>query len=133
MYMRVARAVAMAGTCDRAQVGSVIVRRGAILGTGFNGSASGDRHCDDVGHLMINGHCHRAIHAELNAILNAAKSGAEVYGSTMFVTHRPCYRCIQHLVNAGISRVFYGAEYGDPDRAWRSLVRDTGIAVRRIK
>lgn len=113
MYMRIANAVSASGTCGRAQVGAVLVKNSCVIGTGYNGSAKGDGHCDDMGHIMESGHCIRTVHAEENAILNAAKNGVSTQGATMFSTHRPCYRCCQRLINAGISRVIYEREYGD--------------------
>lgn len=133
MYMRIAKAVAKSGTCDRARVGAVLVRNGAVIGTGYNGSARGDVHCDDVGHLMSGGHCIRTIHAEENAILNAAKNGAQVYGSTMFCTHRPCYRCIQRMINAGVASFFFDKEYGKMDKNTKDLIEAGLVTLEKVK
>lgn len=127
--MRIARAVATAGTCDRAKVGAVLVKNGAIIGTGYNGSARGDLHCATSGHIMHAGHCVRTIHAEENAILNAAKSGTSTLGATLFCTHEPCYRCCQRLINAGISRVYYWKSYGKYDEARAALCTRSELAM----
>jgi dCMP deaminase len=131
MYMRVAKAVGASGTCDRARVGSVIVKNSCIIGTGYNGGAKGDHHCDTHGHIMVNGHCHRAVHAELNAILNAARNGVSTIGATIFCTHEPCYRCCQHLINAGISVAWYDKAYGKPDKHKEELLRLTGMVLEK--
>jgi len=111
--MSIAEQVATRATCDRAQVGVVIVRPdNTICSTGYNGSARGQAHCDDVGHLMQDGHCVRALHAEGNALDWAQEC---LSGYTLYTTHRPCRHCAQRIVNRGISRVVYGQDYGDGD------------------
>ncbi|MFN2114115.1 MAG: deoxycytidylate deaminase [Anaerolineae bacterium] len=110
-FMDIARAVASRSTCDRATVGAVLVRDKRILTTGFNGSPSGQEHCDDVGHLLVNGHCVRTIHAELNAIIQAALHGISLRGATCYVTHFPCHGCAKALANSGLARLVYGEPY----------------------
>ena len=112
LYLRIAKAVSRSGTCGRLQVGSVIAKDKVVLGIGFNGSAKGDDHCDTHGHIMDNGHCLRAIHSEENAIINAARSGTSTIGSIMVCTHKPCYRCLQRIINAGIIKCYYNEDYG---------------------
>jgi deoxycytidylate deaminase len=73
-----------------------------ILTTGFNGSPAGQGHCDEIGHLMVDGHCVRTIHAETNAIIQAALHGVSTKGATCYVTHLPCINCTKALINAGI-------------------------------
>ena len=111
-FMTIARAVSARSTCDRAHVGAVLVRDKRILTTGFNGSPAGLPHCDDVGHLMIDGHCVRTIHAEANAIIQAALHGVSTNGATCYVTHFPCLNCTKMLINAGIVRIVYNVAYG---------------------
>lgn len=110
-FMDIASVVASRSTCDRACVGAVIVRDKRILTTGFNGSPTGQPHCDDVGHLLVNGHCVRTIHAELNAIIQAALHGISLKGSTCYVTHFPCHGCAKALANTGLDRLVYGEPY----------------------
>jgi dCMP deaminase len=110
-FMDIASAVASRSTCDRASVGAVIVRDKRILTTGFNGSPTGQPHCDDVGHLLINGHCVRTIHAELNAIIQAALHGISLKGSTCYVTHFPCHGCAKALANTGLDRLVFREPY----------------------
>ena len=110
-FMKIANAVSERSTCDRAQVGCVLVLDKRILTTGFNGSPAGQPHCDEVGHLIVEGHCVRTIHAETNAIIQAALHGVSTKGATCYVTHYPCMNCAKALVNAGISRLVYSNPY----------------------
>ena len=110
-FMKIAAAVSERSTCDRAMVGCVLVLEKRILTTGFNGSPAGQAHCDEVGHLLVDGHCVRTIHAETNAIIQAALHGVSTRGCTCYVTHFPCINCAKVLVNAGIVRLVYGIDY----------------------
>jgi dCMP deaminase len=110
-FMKIAAAVSERSTCDRAMIGCVLVLEKRILTTGFNGSPSGQAHCDEVGHLMVDGHCVRTIHAETNAIIQAALHGVSTKGCTCYVTHFPCINCAKVLVNAGIVRLVYAVDY----------------------
>lgn len=117
-FMRMAREASTRATCDRKHVGAVIVRDKSVLATGYNGSIRGLPHCDDVGHLMIDNHCARTVHAEMNAIAQAARNGTSIDGSTIYVTAFPCLGCMKVLANAGIVRVVYGELYRlDPESA----------------
>jgi len=111
--MNVAREVATRATCDRKHVGAVIVRDRCILATGYNGSIRGLEHCDEVGHMMEDGHCVRTIHAEANAIIQAARNGTRIDGSTIYVTASPCWPCFRMVANAGITRIVFGEFYRD--------------------
>ena len=111
--MRIALVVATRATCDRRNVGAVIVRDKTILSTGYNGSIRGLPHCDEVGHLMEDGHCVRTVHAEANAIAQAARNGVRIAGATVYVTASPCWACFKLIANAGIVRVVYGEFYRD--------------------
>lgn len=110
-FMKIAHVVALRSTCDRATVGTVMVLDKRILTTGFNGSPTGLPHCDETGHLMVDGHCVRTIHAEANAIIQAALHGVSTKGSTCYVTHFPCIQCAKMLINVGIVRIVYDQEY----------------------
>jgi len=115
--MKIASAVSERSTCDRAMVGCVLVRDKRILTTGFNGSPAGQAHCDEIGHLMVDGHCVRTIHAETNAIIQAALHGVSSRDATCYVTHLPCINCTKALINAGITRIVYGNAYRVDDNA----------------
>jgi dCMP deaminase len=114
-FLRIAHVVGERSTCDRAHVGCVLVVDKRILTAGYNGSPTGQEHCDDTGHLLVNGHCVRTIHAETNAIIQAALHGVSTKGATCYVTHFPCISCAKALINAGIVRIVYDAAYNiDP-------------------
>lgn len=112
-FMEIAKVVASRATCDRKHVGAVIVRDRTILSTGYNGSIRGLPHCDEVGHMMENGHCVATIHAEANAILQAAKNGVAIDKSEIFITASPCWPCFKLIANAGIKRIVFGEFYRD--------------------
>jgi dCMP deaminase len=111
--MRIAREVATRATCDRKHVGAVIVRDRSILATGYNGSIGGLPHCDEVGHLMQDGHCVRTIHAEANAVIQAARNGVRIEGAGIYVTASPCWSCFKMIANAGLRRIVFGEFYRD--------------------
>lgn len=110
-FLKIAFAVSERSTCDRAFVGCVLVLEKRILTTGFNGSPAGLAHCDEVGHLLVEGHCVRTIHAETNAIIQAALHGVSTKGCTCYVTHFPCINCTKVLINSGIVRLVYSEDY----------------------
>ncbi len=112
-FMRIAVQAATRSTCDRKHVGAVIVRDKTILSTGYNGSIRGMRHCDDVGHVMENDHCVATVHAEANAIIQAAKNGMGIDGGELYTTASPCWNCFKLLANAGIRKVYFGEFYRD--------------------
>ncbi len=112
-FMAIARVVASRSTCDRKFVGAVIVRDRTILSTGYNGSIRGMPHCSEVGHLMEDNHCVATIHAECNAIIQAAKNGVSIDGAAIYVTASPCWNCFKTIVNGGIRRIVYGEFYRD--------------------
>lgn len=122
MFMKIAQIVSARGTCDRAQVGAVIAHEGRVISIGYNGSAPGAPHCDDVGHQMVNGHCVRTRHAEINAINFAAKLAdwtGERLDVDLYVTHLPCVDCAKYIAhinkdkehNLNIKSVIYGRKY----------------------
>ncbi len=111
--MAIARVIASRATCDRKQVGAVIVRDRSILATGYNGSIRGLPHCDEVGHLMEEGHCVRTVHAEANALVQAARNGVRIEGGDIYVTASPCFNCFKLIANSGITRIVFGEFYRD--------------------
>lgn len=119
-FMTITRQVAERSTCKRAKVGAVIVRDKNILATGYNGAPSGMPHCLDLGCLIYesktpNGeteeNCFRTIHAEMNAIAQAAKNGSSIKDASIYITHTPCIHCLKVLVNTGIKQIYYEAPY----------------------
>ena len=119
-FLTITRNVAERSTCTRAKVGAVIVRDKNILATGYNGAPAGMPHCIDAGCLVytsrtptgeIEENCFRTIHAEINAIAQAAKNGASIRDADIYITHTPCIHCVKVLINTGIRRIFYEREY----------------------
>ena len=135
-FMQIAHLVATRATCPRRSVGALIVREKRILCTGYNGAPKGLPHCPILGPTndwpvgcLRAGHCIRALHAEQNAILQAAIFGIPCEGSSMYVTDQPCNMCAKMIINAGITRVVYQGDY--PDEFSKELFRDGSIDVRR--
>jgi len=125
--MTITRQVAERSTCPRAKVGAVIVRDRNILATGYNGAPAGLPHCTEVGCLIyesrapggeLESNCYRSIHAEINAITQAAKNGAAIAGADVYVTHSPCIQCMKVLVNTGVKTVFYERPYKLDTLGW---------------
>lgn len=124
-FIELAENVATRGTCDRAYVGCVLVNdENRIVSTGYNGSISGNAHCDEVGHTMRDGHCIATIHAEMNALLYCAKDGISVKGCKAYVTHFPCLNCTKALIQAGISKIYYRHAYRIDDYALELLKKN---------
>jgi dCMP deaminase len=130
-FMMIAVQAATRSTCDRKHVGAVIVRDKTILSTGYNGSIRGLPHCDDIGHLMENGHCIATVHAEANAIIQAAKNGVAIDGADIYVTASPCWNCFKLIANSGIKRIFYGEFYRD--NRIISVARKARIQLKQVK
>ena len=129
-FMQIAQVVASRATCDRKLVGALLVRDRMILSTGYNGSIRGMPHCDEVGHLMENGHCVATIHAEANAILQAAKNGVRIEGADIYTTASPCWPCFKLIANAGLGRIVYGEFYRD-DRMF-TVAEKLGITLVQV-
>ena len=126
-FMNIAREASTRSTCDRKHVGAVIVRERTILSTGYNGSIRGMPHCDDVGHEMEGGHCVATLHAEANAIIQAARNGVNISGAEMYTTASPCWNCFKLIANAGILKIHYGEFYRD-ERSLR-VAKQAGIEL----
>lgn len=135
-FMQIAEIVKTRSTCLRRQVGAVIVKDHRIITTGYNGAPSGLKHCTEIGgcerqRLNIpSGQRHelcRALHAEQNAIIQAAKIGVSTEGATIYITLQPCVICAKMLVNAGITRIVHKGEY--PDALSSSILEEAGIEI----
>ena len=112
-FMNIAQEVATRSTCPRKSVGAVIVRDKRILSTGYNGSIRGLPHCTDIGCDIQDSHCIATVHAEANAIIQAARNGVCIDGADMYVTASPCWNCFKLIANSGIIRIYYGEFYRD--------------------
>jgi dCMP deaminase len=126
-FMNLAVQAATRSTCPRKSVGAVIVRDKTVLSTGYNGSIRGAPHCTEVGCMMENDHCIRTVHAEANAIVQAARHGIRIEGSQIYVTASPCFSCFKLIVNAGIGTVYFGEFYRD--EAVLRFADELGIAL----
>ena len=111
--MNLAVQAATRSTCPRKHVGAVIVRDKTILSTGYNGSVRGAPHCDEAGCMMENGHCVRTVHAEANALIQAARHGIRLEGAEIYVTASPCFDCFKLIANAGLTAIYFGEFYRD--------------------
>ncbi|AGK60318.1 Deoxycytidylate deaminase [Archaeoglobus sulfaticallidus PM70-1] len=134
-FMSIAKLVASRSTCLRQNVGAVIVKDKRILSTGYNGAPTGLAHCLDIGCLreelnIASGERHelcRAVHAEQNAIIQAAVHGVSIAGATLYTTHQPCIMCAKMIINAKIKKVIYGKKY--PDERGLQFLKDANIEI----
>ena len=138
-FMEIAEIVKTRSTCLRRQGGAVIGKGNRIITTGYNGAPSGLRHCTDIGgcereRLHIpSGQRHelcRALHAEQNAIIQAAKLGVSIDGATLYCTHQPCSVCAKMIINAGIRRVVY--QEGYPDSFSLDIFEEAKVQLERF-
>lgn len=137
-FMDITTLVAKRSTCLRRAVGAVIVKNRRILATGYNGAPAGIAHCGEIGCLreklnVASGQRHelcRGIHAEQNAIIQAAYHGVSIQGGTLYCTNLPCSICTKMLINAGIQEIFY--EEGYADELSQSLLEEAGIVPRQL-
>ncbi|MCX7765281.1 MAG: cytidine/deoxycytidylate deaminase family protein [Candidatus Sumerlaeia bacterium] len=137
-FMEIARTVSTRSTCLRRKVGAIIVKEKRILTTGYNGSPAGTLHCLDIGCLreqlrIPSGERHelcRGLHAEQNALLQAAIHGVSVKDSMVYATSQPCSLCAKMLINAGITRIVYEGDY--PDGLALSLLHEAGICLEKF-
>lgn len=134
-FMEIARLVASRSTCLRRQVGAVMVKDKNILTTGYNGTPSGIAHCSEVGCLrqqlgVPSGERHelcRGLHAEQNAIIQAAKHGVNIDGATLYCTNSPCIICSKMLINSGIRKIVCWDGY--PDQLAQGMLAEAGIEL----
>ncbi|MHA1518514.1 MAG: deoxycytidylate deaminase [Alphaproteobacteria bacterium] len=134
-FLRIANEVAKRSTCLRRHVGALLVRDKRILATGYNGAPSGLPHCSEVGCLreqrqVPSGERHelcRGLHAEMNAIIQAAKHGICIDRATLYCTNTPCSLCAKMLINCGVTRVVASGPY--PDEMAREMMSQAGIAL----
>lgn len=110
-FLKLAMLASERSTCPRMHCGCVLVRDRFVLATGYNGSLPGQPHCDDVGCLIVDNHCVRTNHAEINALIQAVNHGVNVQGATAYVTNMPCTTCAKALIGAGIKRVVVFSDY----------------------
>ena len=112
-FLKLAMLASERATCPRMHCGCVLVTHKNVIATGYNGSIPGDDHCEDVGCLIVDNHCVRTVHAEMNALVQAAKRGHAVEGATAYITNMPCTSCAKALISAGVKRVVVFSHYHD--------------------
>lgn len=110
-FLKLAMLVSERATCPRMHCGCVLVKDKRILSTGYNGSIPGDVHCEDDGCYIVDNHCIRTIHAEMNALLQCSVHGVSTQGATAYVTNMPCTNCAKSLVTAGIKEIVIFSDY----------------------
>lgn len=125
-FMAQSQLLSLRSTCPRLKVGATIVRDKRIIAGGYNGSVSGSDHCLDQGCYVVDNHCIRTVHAEVNALLQCAKFGVPTEGAEMYITHFPCIHCAKSLIQAGISKVHYAKDYKNHPYAV-DLFKEAGI------
>ncbi len=134
-FMNIAHVIASRATCLRRQVGAVLVKDNHILASGYNGAPAGLKHCLEIGCLrdeqnIPSGQRHelcRGLHAEQNALIQAAVHGVAIEGSTIYTTHQPCVLCAKMIINAGIKRVVFAGSY--PDEMARQMFAEAGVEL----
>ncbi|WEV44976.1 ComE operon protein 2 [Streptococcaceae bacterium ESL0687] len=124
--------LSLRSTCTRLEVGAALVKDSRIIAGGYNGSVKGDDHCIDEGCYVVDGHCIRTIHAEMNALLQCAKFGISTEGAEIYVTHFPCLPCTKAILQAGIKKIYYLNDYRN-DAYASKLIDQMGVAVEQVK
>ncbi|CUS26447.1 competence protein comEB [Paucilactobacillus oligofermentans DSM 15707 = LMG 22743] len=131
-FMLQAVLLASRSTCKRLSVGATIVRDKRIIAGGYNGSVAGDEHCIDHDCYLIDGHCVRTIHAEMNAILQCARFGVSTDNAAIYVTDFPCLQCTKMLLQAGITQINYLRNYHNDEYAMK-LLKLKNIELKQVK
>lgn len=130
-FMTQSHLLSLRSTCTRLAVGATIVRDKRIIAGGYNGSIAGGVHCADEGCYVIDNHCVRTVHAEVNALLQCAKFGAKTEGAEMYVTHFPCLHCCKAIIQSGITALYYAQDYKNHPYAIE-LFQQAGVKVRHV-
>jgi dCMP deaminase len=138
-FMKIVQDVSERATCMKRKVGAILVKDKRILTTGYNGSPKGFKHCEEVGCIrkemnLPSGQRHelcRGLHAEQNAIIQAAVHGVEISGATMYCNYHPCVICVKMMINAGIVKLVYAGGY--PDELAQKMIKESKIQVMLFK
>ncbi|MDR6122292.1 dCMP deaminase [Bacillus sp. SLBN-46] len=131
-FMAQSHLLALRSTCTRLTVGATIVRDKRIIAGGYNGSIAGGDHCIDKGCYVIDHHCVRTIHAEMNALLQCAKFGVPTADAEIYVTHFPCLQCCKAIIQAGIKTVYYAEDYKNHPYAIE-LFEQAGVKLEKVE
>jgi dCMP deaminase len=138
-FMSITEVISQRATCVKRKVGAIIVKENQILSTGYNGAPKGLAHCEKVGCMrkdlnIPSGERHelcRGLHAEQNAIIQAAWHGVKIEGGTMYCTYQPCLICVKMMLNAGIKELIYRGLY--PDKLAADMLKESKMKVRKIE
>lgn len=130
-FLKLAMLVSERATCPRMHCGAVLVRDKRILSTGYNGSIPGDEHCEDVGCYIVDNHCVRTIHAEMNAILQCSIHGVSTKDATAYITNMPCTNCAKALIAAGIKEIVIFSDYHDT--LAEEFFERAGVNIKRLE
>lgn len=131
-FMAQSHLLSLRSTCTRLMVGATIVRDKRIIAGGYNGSVSGGAHCTDDGCYVVDNHCIRTVHAEVNALLQCAKFGVPTEGSELYVTHFPCVHCSKAIIQAGIKKIYYANDYKNHPYALE-MFDEAGVEVHHVE
>lgn len=133
-FLKLSDLVSTRATCPRLHNGAILVRNRMIISTGYNGAPRKTDQCDEVGCRLINEHCSRTVHAETNAVIQAAYHGISTKGSTCYTRYFPCEHCAKVLINAGVEKVIYSEVYKNTDQDFtKELFRQAGVKTEKIK
>ncbi len=130
-FMAQSHLLALRSTCTRLTVGATIVRDKRIIAGGYNGSVSGGTHCSDEGCYVVENHCIRTVHAEINALLQCAKFGVPTENAEIYVTHFPCLQCTKAIIQAGIKVVYYAEDYKNHPYAIE-LLQKSNVRIEKV-
>ena len=130
-FLKLAMLASERATCPRMHVGCVLVKDKFVLATGYNGSLPGQPHCDDEGCLVVDNHCVRTNHAEINALVQATTHGVNIKGASAYITNMSCTNCAKALIAAGIKRVIVFSDYHDTLAT--KFYSDAGVEIVKLK
>jgi len=131
-FLQIADLVSTRSTCDRLHVGAILVRNRMIVSSGYNGAPRKTQQCDEVGCRIVNDHCVRTVHAEVNSVIQAAFHGISTEGTTLYTKYFPCEHCVKVLINAGVKEIVYSKEYENSDQTFtRKMLKEAGVTLRQ--
>lgn len=132
-FLQLADLVATRATCPRLHVGAILVRDRMVISTGYNGSPRKTDQCDEVGCRIVNGHCARVVHAEANAVIQAAYHGISTKGATLYTRYLPCEHCTKILINAGVEKIVYREVYKNMDQPFaKELLKQAKVKLVKL-
>lgn len=130
-FLKLAMLASERSTCPRMHCGCVLVKDRFVLATGYNGSLPEQEHCEDIGCLIVDNHCVRTNHAEINALVQAAVHGVVIKGATAYVTNMSCTTCAKALIAAGIERIVVFSDYHDTLAT--KFFNDCNVKITKLK